>query len=123
MGPSMLRIKGIVNVQGEDRPVLIHGVQHVFHPPVRLDAWPGEDRRSRVVFITRAVERETSTPLPVMSTTNASSSCYRLPFARVRCTRIRASTSAASNGLSTSSTPQISSALRRSSRSPATTTE
>ena len=59
MGPSMLRIKGILNVEGEDRPIVIHGVQHVFHPPVPLDAWPGEDRRSRIVFITRAVERET----------------------------------------------------------------
>ncbi|MBN3846542.1 MULTISPECIES: GTP-binding protein [Burkholderiaceae] len=59
MGPSMLRIKGILNVQGEDRPIVIHGVQHVFHPPVPLDAWPGEDRHSRIVFITRAVERET----------------------------------------------------------------
>ena len=59
MGPSMLRIKGILNVQGEDRPIVIHGVQHVFHPPVPLDAWPGEDRRSRIVFITRAIERET----------------------------------------------------------------
>ncbi len=59
MGPSMLRIKGILNVEGEDRPIVIHGVQHVFHPPVPLDAWPGDDRRSRIVFITRAVERET----------------------------------------------------------------
>lgn len=59
MGPSMLRIKGILNVQGEDRPIVIHGVQHVFHPPVPLDAWPGEDRRSRIAFITRAVERAT----------------------------------------------------------------
>jgi G3E family GTPase len=59
MGASMLRIKGILNMQGEDRPIVIHGVQHVFHPPVPLDAWPGEDRRSRIVFITRAVERRT----------------------------------------------------------------
>ena len=59
MGPSMLRIKGILNVEGRDTPIVIHGVQHVFHPMVPLDAWPGEDRRSRIVFITRAVERET----------------------------------------------------------------
>lgn len=59
MGPSMLRIKGILNVEGQDTPIVIHGVQHVFHPMVKLDAWPGEDRRSRIVFITRAVERET----------------------------------------------------------------
>lgn len=59
MGPSMLRIKGILNVKGADRPVVIHGVQHVFHPPMELDAWTDGDRRSRIVFITRAVERET----------------------------------------------------------------
>jgi hypothetical protein len=35
------------------RPLVIHGVQHVFHPPVRLDAWPDQDRRTRIVFIIR----------------------------------------------------------------------
>lgn len=59
MGPSMLRIKGILNVRGVDSPVVIHGVQHVFHPLVELNAWPDDDRRSRIVFITRSVERET----------------------------------------------------------------
>ncbi|WP_109479426.1 GTP-binding protein [Paraburkholderia sp. C35] len=59
MGPSMLRIKGILNVKGLETPVVIHGVQHVFHPLQQLDAWPDDDRRSRIVFITRAVERAT----------------------------------------------------------------
>ena len=31
-GENLLRIKGIVNIDGEDNPVAIHGVQHVFHP-------------------------------------------------------------------------------------------
>lgn len=52
-GESLLRVKGILNLAGEAGPVVIHGVHHVFHPPVRLDAWPDGDRRSRVVFITR----------------------------------------------------------------------
>ena len=56
-GPDLLRIKGIVNVSEMDRPVVIHGVQHVFHPPAVLDAWPSDDRRTRIVFITRDVER------------------------------------------------------------------
>jgi len=56
-GEDLLRIKGILNVAGEDRPVAIHGVQHLFHPPARLPAWPGADRRSRIVFITRDIER------------------------------------------------------------------
>ena len=51
---ELLRVKGIVNIRecpGE--PLVIHGVQHVFHPPVRMDAWPSEDRRTRIVLIAR----------------------------------------------------------------------
>lgn len=58
-GDDLLRVKGIVNViEHPDRPVVIHGVQHVFHPPVFLDQWPGQDRRTRLVFITRDINRE-----------------------------------------------------------------
>ena len=57
-GDSLLRIKGILNLAGEDLPVVLHGVQHVFHPPVRLDAWPTDDHRSRLVFITRDLGRD-----------------------------------------------------------------
>ncbi|MGV2978127.1 CobW family GTP-binding protein [Roseibium alexandrii] len=53
-GPKLLRVKGIVQIaEDPDRPVVIHGVQHVFHPPATLDAWPDEDRRTRMVFITK----------------------------------------------------------------------
>jgi len=58
-GPDLLRIKGILNVRESETPVVVHGVQHVFHPPVRLEAWPSDDHRSRIVFITRDVSRET----------------------------------------------------------------
>jgi G3E family GTPase len=58
-GENLLRLKGILHVAGEDAPVAIHGVQHLFHPPVVLQAWPDEDRRSRMVFITRDISRET----------------------------------------------------------------
>ncbi len=54
-GPDLLRVKGILNLIGEDAPVAIHGVHHVFHPPVQLEAWPDADRRSRIVFITRDI--------------------------------------------------------------------
>lgn len=58
-GPDLLRIKGLVKVREHpDRPVVFHGVQHVFHPPRVLDAWPSDDRRTRLVFITRGIERE-----------------------------------------------------------------
>ncbi len=57
-GPNLLRMKGIVKVEEDpERPFIIHGVQHVFHPPVQLEAWPDEDKRSRLVFITRDVEK------------------------------------------------------------------
>jgi len=53
----ILRIKGLLNVEGSDRPVVVHAVQHLFHPPAQLDAWPGDDRSSRLVFITNGIER------------------------------------------------------------------
>jgi G3E family GTPase len=56
-GADLLRIKGILNVAGSDGPVAIHGIQHLFHPPAMLPDWSGEDRRSRIVFITRDLER------------------------------------------------------------------
>ncbi len=52
-GPDLLRIKGIVNIAGEPGPVVIHGVQHIFHPSMTLDAWPDDDQRTRIVFIGR----------------------------------------------------------------------
>jgi len=55
-GTDVLRVKGLLNVGG-DGPLLLNGVQHVVHPPVHLDAWPDDDRSSRIVFIGRGFER------------------------------------------------------------------
>ena len=55
-GADFLRTKGIVNVVDHDGPVVIHGVQHIFHPAVVLKEWPSKDRRSRIVFITRDID-------------------------------------------------------------------
>ena len=58
-GPNLLRVKGIVALSDDPaRPLVIHGVQHVFHPPVRLAAWPDADRRTRIVFILRDLSRD-----------------------------------------------------------------
>ncbi len=57
-GDDILRVKGILNVASEQGPIGLHGVQQVFHPPARLPAWPDEDRRSKIVFITRDIGRE-----------------------------------------------------------------
>jgi len=51
-GSDVLRVKGLLNV-GAAGPLLLNGVQHVVHPPEHLDAWPDDDRRSRIVFIGR----------------------------------------------------------------------
>ena len=56
----LLRIKGIVNtVDRPGKPMVIHGVQHIFHDPTWLDNWPDEDHRTKLVFITDGIERTT----------------------------------------------------------------
>jgi G3E family GTPase len=58
-GPNLLRLKGIVKLaETPASPVVIHGVQHVFHPAVRLPHWPDGDERTRIVLITRDLEPE-----------------------------------------------------------------
>ncbi len=53
-GAKLLRVKGIVKLaEMPDTPVVVHGVQHVFHPTARLERWPDDDHRTRIVFITR----------------------------------------------------------------------
>ena len=54
-GEDVLRVKGLLNV-GAEGPLLVNGVQHAVHPPEHLDAWPDEDRRSRIVFIGRGFD-------------------------------------------------------------------
>ncbi len=58
-GADILRLKGILNVADMDRPLVVHAVQHLFHPPVALESWPDGDRSSRLVFITRDLDRAT----------------------------------------------------------------
>ncbi|HEX9462347.1 MAG TPA: GTP-binding protein [Alphaproteobacteria bacterium] len=72
-GEKLLRVKAILNIQGEPTPVAVHGVQHMFHPPARLPGWPDDDRRSKLVFITRDMER---------SFLEESLAAYRNPAAR-----------------------------------------
>lgn len=54
-GPDILRVKGVVHLEGIDTPFAFHGVQHIFDPPVPLRDWPKDDRRSRVVVIARDI--------------------------------------------------------------------
>lgn len=55
-GANLLRVKGLLNVEG--KPFAVHAVQTVIDEPVELSRWPDDDRRSRLVFITRDLERE-----------------------------------------------------------------
>ncbi|OLP62172.1 ATP-binding protein [Xaviernesmea oryzae] len=57
-GDKLLRMKGIVcTTDRPERPLILHGVQSIFHPPQRLAAWPDPtDRRTRMVLITKGLE-------------------------------------------------------------------
>ena len=59
-GPNLLRFKGVVKLaETPDQPLVVHGVQHILHPPARLPRWPDDDHRTRLVFITRDVDERT----------------------------------------------------------------
>ncbi len=57
-GNDLLRVKGILNVVGRDKPIVVQAVQRLFHPPFELGQWPSDDRASRIVFITRGLSQE-----------------------------------------------------------------
>lgn len=57
-GPKLLRMKGIIKLSDDPaRPVVLHGVQHVLHPPVRLDGWPDGKAQTRLVFIVKDIDK------------------------------------------------------------------
>jgi G3E family GTPase len=57
-GTDILRVKAMLNVPGSPGPVVVHGVQHLVHPPDHLPQWPDDDHSSRIVFIVRGLSRE-----------------------------------------------------------------
>ena len=58
-GPNLLRAKGLFALSDDpDRPVVVHGVQHLLHPIDKLDRWPSEDKRTRLVVIGRNLNVE-----------------------------------------------------------------
>jgi G3E family GTPase len=56
-GASILRLKGLLHVQGVGRPVVVQGVQHLVHKPLHLDAWPQGRPATRLVVIGRGLDR------------------------------------------------------------------
>ena len=58
-GPDLLRVKGIVNIEERpDEPGVIQGAQQIFHSLEFLEGWPSDDRRTRIVFITRNIDQQ-----------------------------------------------------------------
>ncbi len=57
-GERIFRVKGMLKLRGEDRPIAVHGVQRLVHPPVHMSAWPDESRQSRLVFIFEGLDPE-----------------------------------------------------------------
>jgi len=72
-GERILRLKGLVNV-GDTGPVAIHAVQHTLYPPAKLAEWPDNDRRTRLVFITRDLEAGAIAPILDSFTSTSSAS-------------------------------------------------
>lgn len=59
LGTGLLRVKGLVNIAEEPgRPAVIQGAQHLLHTMTWLDRWPDGDRRSRIIFITQGIPRD-----------------------------------------------------------------
>ena len=60
LGPKLLRVKGLVALADDpDAPLVLHGAQHIFHPPRRLQQWPDGDRTTRIVMIVEGVPAAT----------------------------------------------------------------
>ncbi|MFT4174874.1 MAG: GTP-binding protein [Rhodocyclaceae bacterium] len=57
VGDQLLRVKGLVAVEGEDAPRVFHAVQHERYPADPLPAWPDDDHDTRLVFIVRDLPR------------------------------------------------------------------
>lgn len=56
-GRRLLRLKGLVAMTDDPaRPMLVHLVQDIFHPPVRLECWPSDDQRTRIVLIADGID-------------------------------------------------------------------
>src|SRR5947209_3748361 len=55
-GADLLHASGLVNVEGCFGPVAVQLMGHLTAPPVELQAWPGEERASRMEFVTRGIE-------------------------------------------------------------------
>ena len=56
-GDALLRLKGILQLEGESQPVVIHGVHGQLYPLQALGEWPEGKAQSRLVFIVKSQDR------------------------------------------------------------------
>jgi G3E family GTPase len=54
-GDAVLRMKGIVWLEGHTQPVVLQGVHHVLHPPVYFDRAGRPEGNTQIVLITRGL--------------------------------------------------------------------
>lgn len=52
----LLRLKGLVSVEGQEGPLIVHGIHGLFHEPEQRRAWPDGDRTTRIVVILRDMD-------------------------------------------------------------------
>ena len=57
-GDDIYRIKGLVNIAGEDRPTVLQSVQHSVYAPSHLSTWPGGEPHTELTFIARHFSRK-----------------------------------------------------------------
>jgi len=58
-GTDLLRMKGLLNIQDCRGPVAVQFMGHLAARPIELQAWPSEDRVSRLEFVTRNIDERT----------------------------------------------------------------
>ncbi|WP_454625274.1 CobW family GTP-binding protein [Bradyrhizobium cenepequi] len=58
LGPMLLRMKAMLDIEGVPGPTVLHVVQGLLHKPVDLKEWPVSEQRNRIVLIGRDVEEQ-----------------------------------------------------------------
>jgi G3E family GTPase len=54
---DLMRVKGLLQLDGSGPPYVVQGVQHTFSKPVRMASWPTADQQSWLVVIARGLRR------------------------------------------------------------------
>ncbi len=53
---NLLRLKGIVAIEGEAMPIVVHAIHGVMHEPQFLSHWPDDDHTTRIVVVLRDMD-------------------------------------------------------------------